>query len=55
MTLPARCRKCDLTLMDSLDIAVHIGRLGRRYFRSSLIYPCSKRCPKLARKKDIGN
>ena len=55
MTLPARCRRCGLTLMDSLDIAVHVGRLGRTYFRGSLIYPYSKRCSKLARKKDIGN
>ena len=51
----ARCRKCDQALIDSLDIAVHLGRLGRNYFRSSLIYPYSKRCSKLARKKDIGN
>lgn len=55
MTLPAKCKKCDLTLIDSLDIAVHIGRLGRTYFRTSLIYPYSKRCLKLARAKDIGN
>lgn len=49
-TLPAKCRKCDLALIDSLDIAVHVGR-----FRTSLIYPYSKRCPKGATKRDIGN
>lgn len=54
MTL-AKCQKCGLGLIDSLDIAVHVGRLGRRYFRSSLIYPYSKRCLKLARARDIGN
>ena len=52
--LPARCRKCGLNLMDSLDIAVHIGRLGPRPFRKSLIYPYSKRCSMGATKRDIG-
>lgn len=53
-SLPAKCKRCDQSLVDSLDIAVHIGRLGRRCFRSSYIYPYSKRCLKLARAKDIG-
>lgn len=48
MTLPAKCKKCGQTLIDSLDIAVHLG------FKSN-IYFYSKKCSKGAREGDIGN
>jgi hypothetical protein len=53
--LPAKCGRCAATLMDSLDIAVHLGRVGAKPFRRSILYPYSRRCKELATKRNIGH
>ena len=53
--LPAKCKRCGRPLIDSLDIAVHIGGLGEQGFAYSLIYSYDKRCPLGAKAEDIGN
>ena len=49
ISLPAKCKRCGRPLIDSLDIAVHIGRF------LSIIYSYDKRCPMGAKAEDIGN
>ena len=47
LKFPVSCRKCGLKFIDSLDIAVHIGRL------KSDIYPRLVPCRKGAAKVDV--